>query len=159
MTTPRRILGIDHGQVRIGVAISDPLGLFARPHAVITHHNRETDFAAIGHIIETEQVTKLVIGLPTDSEGSIGSQAKVVIRWAVSLSHLIAVPVVFWDESYSSQLAGSLQPRRRKRAGKHGGKEEPSDDVAAAIMLQDYLDAGGTDNEPGWPLESLSNNE
>jgi putative Holliday junction resolvase len=149
-------MGIDHGQARIGVAISDPMRLFARPHRIIMHSNREADLAEIECIIDTEQVSKVVIGLPTDSEGGVGSQARIAIRWAKALSQTIAVPIVFWDESYSSQSAAALRPRGSKRAGRHSGKGQPADDLAAAIMLQDYLEAGGAENEPGWPLESLS---
>lgn len=152
MSQIRRLMGIDHGEVRIGVALSDPLGMFASPHTIITHSTREEDFAALARIARDEGVVKIVIGLPTDSEGRIGHQAARVVEWARTLAELVSLPIVFWDESYSSvDAAEALQStgKRRRRRG------EPLDDVAAAAILQEYLDAGGSEREPGRPLEDL----
>ncbi len=69
MTESRRLMGIDYGQARIGVALSDPMGLFAKPYRVIIHTNTQADLALLRAIAEQEQVTRIVVGLPTDSQG------------------------------------------------------------------------------------------
>lgn len=151
MSQMRRLMGIDHGEVRIGVALSDPLGMFASPHTIITHSTREEDLAALARIAHSEGVVKIVIGLPTDSEGRIGHQAARVVEWARAFAEVVGVPIVFWDESYSSAGAAEVL----QSTGKRRRRGEPLDDVAAAAILQEYLDAGGSEREPGRPLEDL----
>ena len=153
MTESRRMMGIDYGQARIGVALSDPMGLFARPYRVIIHTNTQADLALLRAIAEQEQVSRIIVGLPTDSQGGIGKQAQSVIRWARKLARVVRLPVTLWDESFSS--AEALAIRQASSRGKRS-KTEPLDDVAAAAILQDYLDAGGADHEPGQPLEAFS---
>lgn len=153
MTDSRRLMGIDYGKARIGVALSDPLGLFARPYRVIVHTSTRDDLALLRAIAEQEQVTRVVVGLPTDSQGRIGSQAQAVIRWARKLARAVRLPIVFWDESYSS--ADALTIRQSSSKSKRN-RSEPLDDIAAAAILQEYLDAGGADHEPGQPLETFS---
>lgn len=145
----QRVMGIDYGEARIGVALSDPLALFATPYCVITRSSLRADFAALRAIVEEQQVVKVVIGLPTDASSKVGTQAAIVIRWARQLARRLRIPIVFWDESYSSRSA-EQSTRRRK------GRPKPLDDVAAAIMLQEYLDARETEDEPGQPLEAYA---
>lgn len=152
MSTTGRLMGIDHGVVRIGVALSDPLGMFASPNMIITHSTTEEDFQTLTDIVRREQVAKIVLGLPTDSEGRIGHQAQIVIDWARELAGQVDVPIVFWDESYSSISASDIL----QRVGKRRKRGEPLDDVAAAAILQEYLDAGGSEREPGQRLEDLT---
>ncbi len=149
MDEARRVMGIDYGEARIGVALSDPLALFATPYCVITRSSLQADFAALRAIAEEQQVVKVVIGLPTDAHSNVGAQAAIVIRWARQLARHLRLPVVFWDESYSSVNAEQFVRRRK-------GRPEPLDDVAAAIMLQEYLDARETEDEPGQPLEAYA---
>lgn len=151
MTQLRRVMGIDHGEVRIGVALSDPLGIVARPHAIITHSTPEADYRALVDMVRDESVAKIVIGLPTDAEGRIGYQAARVVSWARRLAEYVPVPISFWDESYSSVDASEVLQRAGKRR-----RGEALDDVAAATILQDYLDSGGSEREPGRALEDLS---
>jgi putative Holliday junction resolvase len=149
----RRLMGIDHGEKRIGVALSDPLGLFASPLCVIQVASDRQAIEAIGQITEQQQVVKIVIGLPSSAQGTIGAQAQVVVRWARKLARRVAIPVIFWDESFSSVEAEQRRPASRRS---RSGPGRPLDDVAAASILQDYLDAGGGEHEPGQPLESLT---
>lgn len=151
MTTSRRLMGIDHGETRIGVALSDPLGLFASPYTIITHSTPEEDFAALVRIAEDSGVVRVIVGLPTATDGGIGMQARIVIVWARELAEKIKLPVVFWDESYSS--VDALEVRRATGGRRRKGKKGPLDDVAAAALLQEYLDAGESDDEPGQPLK------
>ncbi|HEC24221.1 MAG TPA: Holliday junction resolvase RuvX [Chloroflexi bacterium] len=154
MGESRRLMGIDHGKARIGIALSDPLGLFATPHRILTRRTPEEDFAELQAIIEEAGVVKIVIGLPTDSKGGIGEQARAVIHWARELAQVVEQPIVFWDESYSSLDAQAIRRRRGRRGRRQ--RREPLDDIAAAAILQDYLDSGGATHEPGKPLETLA---
>jgi putative Holliday junction resolvase len=148
-----RLLGIDYGEARIGVAVSDPLRLFARPHTIIKAGASEEDLERLRSIVEDLGVARIVVGLPTDSQGEIGSQALAVVHWARQLAEITDVPIVFWDESYSSEAAQAISKKPRRQAS---GRREAVDDVAAAVILQDYLDAGGGHHEPGTPLQAFS---
>jgi putative Holliday junction resolvase len=128
-----RILAIDHGDVRIGLALSDESGLIARPLQIVKHVSREADAETIARIAGEKEVKRIVVGLPTDEEGEIGHQARKVKRWAEALREVTSIPIVFWDESFSSVEADSATPKRKRR--------EANDDHAAAVMLQNYLDA------------------
>ncbi len=150
MGESQRVMGIDYGEARIGVALSDPLALFATSYCVIKHTTSSADFAALKAIAEEQQVVKVVIGLPTDARSEVGRQAATVIRWARRLASHLHLPVVFWDESYSSRAAEQITRRRK------GRRPEPLDDVAAASMLQEYLDARETEDEPGQPIEAYA---
>jgi putative Holliday junction resolvase len=154
MSESRRLMGIDHGEARIGVALSDPLGLFATPHSTITCTTPEKDFEALAQIAREAEVGRVVVGLPTATDGGIGMQARIVIHWARALAEAIGLPVVLWDESYSS--IDALAARRASGRRKRKGKRESLDDVAAAAILQDYLNAGETNDEPGQPLENFT---
>jgi putative Holliday junction resolvase len=151
MTDVSRIMGIDHGEARIGVALTDPLRLFAQPYAIVPHTDEETALGELKRIVETEGVGKVVVGLPTDAESWVGHQARIVLGWARNLAGKIDVPVIMWDESYSSLDGGAMAASggRRRRSG------DPVDDLAAAAILQDYLDAGGGEHEPGQPLDAF----
>ena len=129
-----RCLGIDHGEARIGLAISDESGTVARPLQILKHVARETDAATIARLATEQEVKLIVVGLPTDEEGEIGHQARKVKRWAEALRAVTSTPIEFWDESFSSQEADSAPPKRREA-------NRANDDRAAAGMLQSYLDA------------------
>lgn len=150
MGESQRVMGLDYGEARIGVALSDPLALFATPYCIIRHTTSAADFAALKAIAEEQQVVKVVIGLPTDAHSEIGKQAATVIRWARRLARHLHLPIVFWDESYSSLAAEQIAQHRK------GRRPKPLDDVAAAAMLQEYLDARETEDEPGQPLEAYA---
>jgi putative holliday junction resolvase len=128
-----RILGIDHGDVRIGLAISDETGAVARPLQIVVHVSREKDAETVARIVRDTDSTLIVVGLPTDSEGEIGPRARKVQRWADAVGQAAAVPIEFWDETFSSQ---AVEASRRKRK-----RDEPIDAHAAAVILQSYLDA------------------
>jgi putative Holliday junction resolvase len=153
MDEETRLLGIDYGEARIGVAITDPLCLFARPHAILQAESDAESLEQIASLVEEMRIVRIVVGLPTDSQSGIGSQALAVILWARRLAALTDVPIVFWDESYSSEAAQAFQKKPRRRSS---GRREAIDDLAAAVILQDYLDAGGSQHEPGTPLQAFS---
>jgi putative Holliday junction resolvase len=131
-----RTLGIDHGDIRIGLALSDEGGLIARPLQVINHIARQADAQTIARIAADKAARLIVVGLPTDSEGDVGPQARKVMRWAEALAEATPIKIYFWDESFSSVEADGLA-----REHKAGGRREANDAIAAAVMLQSYLDA------------------
>jgi putative Holliday junction resolvase len=153
MDEEARLLGIDYGVARIGVAITDPLRLFARPHAILQAGSDAENLERLASLAGEMGVARIVVGLPTDSQGGVGSQALAVILWARRLAGMTGVPIVFWDESYSSEAAQAFHKKPRRRAS---GRREAVDDLAAAVILQDYLDAGGSHHEPGTPLQAFS---
>jgi putative Holliday junction resolvase len=120
------ILAVDPGEVRIGLAISDPTGTVARPLQVITHTSRQQNAAAIAEVATEHAAELILIGLPLDDEGEIGHQARRSLRLVDELRKATRVAVDTWDESGSTQLAGK--------------KDEMIDARAAAFILQDYLD-------------------
>jgi putative holliday junction resolvase len=128
-----RILGIDHGDVRIGLALSDAANLIARPLQVLKHVARTADAQTVARIAVEKKAELIIIGLPVDDEGEVGPQARKVKRWADGLSLVTEIQIEFWDESYSSAEADALTPSRNR--------DEPNDARAAAVMLQNYLDS------------------
>ncbi|MBM4424533.1 MAG: Holliday junction resolvase RuvX [Chloroflexi bacterium] len=127
-----RVLGIDHGNVRIGLALSDESGAVARPLQIVKHVSREADAETVARIAAEKEAKLIVIGLPTDSDGNIGHQARKVQRWAEALKQATAIPIELWDETFSSQEADTLPAHKRG---------EPNDALAAALILQSYLDS------------------
>jgi putative Holliday junction resolvase len=152
-------MGIDHGVARIGVALSDPLGLFARPHRIIARSKGIDEFAELQSIIAQFEVTRIIVGLPTTSTGGISSQAVIVIHWVRELAKIVNLPILLWDESYSSEDALAIQRASGKRKSKDNRNRKPLDDVAAAAILQDYLDTRGDNYEPGQTLEAFADVE
>ena len=131
-----KVLAIDPGDKRIGLAISDPSGTLARPLAVIKHEARVRDAQRIVDIALREKVSLIVVGWALDSMGEVGHRALKSKRLADVVQTLTDIPVKMWDESGSTQAA--IQSRidmgvsRKKRKGH-------LDDVAASILLQDFL--------------------
>nr|MBN1229756.1 Holliday junction resolvase RuvX [Anaerolineae bacterium] len=155
MTEQRRIMGIDHGEVRIGIALSDPFGLFAQPHGVLSAQPSSTAYQTIAKLVSEFDVIKIVVGLPTASDGGTGMQAKKVIEWASRLVHHIDIPLVFWDESYSTHDASKTKPRKGTPPGRR--HQKPIDHIAAATFLQEYLDVSSSEYEPGMTLDDTIN--
>lgn len=136
-----RALGIDFGTVRIGVATSDPGRVIASPFDVITRgQDHAADHAAIARVVDAEDVAVVVVGLPRSMSGKDGAAAKLVRGEADELRAALTVPVVLWDERLSTVSANRALieggVRRKQRKGS-------VDKVAAAVILQSWLDAGG----------------
>ncbi len=134
-----RILALDVGDKRIGVAISDVNQILARSLQVIERRSRQEDFAAVARLVEEYEVEKVVVGYPRSLNGSIGRQARKVKRYATRLAQALSVPVVLWDERLSTVTAEELMrevgPKGRRK------RQKRVDAVAAAVILQDYLDS------------------
>lgn len=133
-----RILAVDPGARRIGLAISDPSGTIANPVGIIEHVGRRQDAAAIVAKAEELGADLIVVGQSLDDEGQPTLEGRRAARLAAALRSLTALPVVLWDEAFTTQDARAARramgARRRQRAGH-------LDDLAATVLLQSYLDA------------------
>lgn len=126
-----RLLGLDLGMSRSGVAVSDEMGMMATPLAVLRRHReRAADFRDILALVARERVVGVVVGLPTDDSEK---QARWVRRYAGRLARVLPVPLAFWDESLSTVEASELLV--------WAGGRSPVDAVAAAVVLRDFLEA------------------
>lgn len=133
--SPGRVIALDVGERRIGVAVSDPTGTLATPHSVIRRRSKAEDFAAVARLVIELEVERVVVGLPLSLNGEVGPQARRVSRYAQALAQRLDVPVELHDERYSTITADALlaESGRKRRV--------PIDAAAAAVILQDYLDS------------------
>jgi putative Holliday junction resolvase len=139
VTEPKgRLLGIDFGTVRIGLAVSDPDRIVASPLATYTRKSESQDAAYFAKIVAETQAVALVLGLPIHSDGSESDKSREARAFGEWLMHVTNLQVVFWDERFTTVRAeealmeAKLNPRQRK---------ERRDRVAAQMILQAYLDA------------------
>jgi len=131
-----KVLAVDPGDRRIGLAISDPTGTISRPLCVLRHESRELDAQQIVQIACKEEAELIIVGWALDSEGQVGYQARKSQRLADAIRENAAIPVDMWDESGTTQAA--IQSRIALGVGKKKRKGH-LDDLAASILLQDYL--------------------
>ncbi len=133
-----RTMGLDYGTKRIGVAISDPEGTMAHPLDTIEVKDDGSHMACITTIVRDYGITKVVVGLPYNMDGSIGASGEKVIAWSEELKAILDLPVILWDERLTTSEAHdfllSLNVKGKKR--KH-----IVDKIAAGIILKDYLDS------------------
>jgi len=131
-----RYLGIDYGEKRVGIALSDPLGLTAQPRAFLA--NNKSLIAEIGDLLDEFEVTTIILGLPKDREGNDSAKALEVRAFAEKLKSAHPVDIVFKDERYSTKaverhlIAADVSRGKRKKV---------IDSAAAAFILQGFLDA------------------
>lgn len=130
-----RVLALDPGERRVGIAISDPTGTVARPLQTLARKSKEKDFAAIAALVAEHDVGLVVIGRPLSLDGAEGPQARRVARYGSALADRLPVPVVSWDERFTTTEAEEII---RQNRGKKRGKNE-LDAIAAAVILQRYL--------------------
>jgi putative Holliday junction resolvase len=139
-----RMLALDVGDRRIGVAISDASGLIATPLTVIHRSSKAADFQRIAAAILGHGARTLVVGIPLDADDSKGPQALRVERYVAALAGALRaqgldVPLVLWDE-HGSTLAAQEAMIAAGRTARH--RRAHADSAAAAAILQDYLDSG-----------------
>ncbi len=134
----KRIMALDLGEKRIGVAISDETQLIARSYTVIERTSRAADFTRIAEIVDREGVGSLLVGLPVELDGTEGPLAEWVRDYSGALAEHLGLDLTFWDESFTSKQASASMRARGIRAR---DQKEWIDAVAAAFILQDYLDA------------------
>ncbi|WP_162909925.1 Holliday junction resolvase RuvX [Aggregatilinea lenta] len=151
---PGRLIGVDYGLKVVGLAICDPTGLLSRPLQLLYRRSKVEDFAVIGQLVAEHSAAGLVVGLPeSPPEITVYTHADRVRLWASRLAAAVSVPVYLFDERYSSQEAEDIL--------RDEGRDLPEriDAVAAAIILQGFLDArreGLPWPEPVEPAEEQS---
>jgi putative Holliday junction resolvase len=144
-----RVLGLDVGDRRVGIAISDPTGVLVRPLQTLVRSSRAEDFAAIAALVAEYEVELVVVGQPLSLDGTEGPQARRIARYAQLLADRLAVPVVLWDERYTTAAAEEiLLQSRGKRKRRRARDEGEVDAIAAAVILQSYLE-GQDEGLPG----------
>ena len=133
-----RILAVDPGSKDIGLAISDPTGTIAGPLTVLPHVARLVDAASVAQLALTHAAGLIVVGQSFDDDGRLSFEGRRAQRFAQALTTQTAIPVVMWDESFTTQTARQARiqmgVRRRDRAGH-------LDDLAATVLLQSYLES------------------
>ncbi|MEW6278673.1 MAG: Holliday junction resolvase RuvX [Candidatus Eremiobacterota bacterium] len=128
-----RLMGIDYGRRRVGVALSDPSGRIASPHSTLDGRRLGTLLEEIAGLVRAHEVAELVVGLPVNMDGSLGPQARDAERFAGILRDRLGLPVELQDERLTTAQAGSAL-----RQG--GGDPRAVDRVAASLILQAFLD-------------------
>jgi putative Holliday junction resolvase len=143
-----RIMGLDIGSRTIGVAISDELGITAQGLKTIKRRSMGDDLNELSLIVAQFNVTKIVVGLPKNMNGTIGTQAEAIFQWVKDAREKIDLPMVSWDERLSTVEASrtllEADLSRKKRKG-------VIDKVAAVLILQGYLDQTGNQNDEPFP--------
>jgi len=138
-----RSLGLDIGEKRTGVAISDPQGRFALPLTVISHSRQDAALNDIVELARQYDIGQIIVGLPYSLNGSLGQQAHKVKALAQRLSSLAGLDVELWDERLSTVAADRLLTEAGVKKAK---KKQHRDAIAAAIVLQGFLDS--LDSQP-----------
>ncbi|HMP38912.1 MAG TPA: Holliday junction resolvase RuvX [Roseiflexaceae bacterium] len=133
-------MALDIGGRRIGVAVSDPTRTLASPLTTLHAQPRSTVFSRIRRLLEEQEATALVVGLPVSLNGAIGPQAREVQQFVEELRPLIEIPIHFVDERLTSVAADRMMSELGIRPEK---RKERIDQVAASLILQDFLDADG----------------
>ncbi len=131
-----RLLGIDYGEKRIGIAVSDELGITARGLMTMTRRGLKHDMEEIGRVAESHGVEGIVVGYPVRLDGTRGIQCEKVDRFIKVLEAKVPLPIVRWDESLSTREAEDILTEALVRGKK---RKAIVDKLAASIILQSYL--------------------
>ncbi|MFA5322307.1 MAG: Holliday junction resolvase RuvX [Smithella sp.] len=133
-----RILGLDYGEKRIGVAVCDELGLTAQGLPTIIRKNKKHDWEILKNLVANYKLDRIVIGYPVKLDGSEGVQCEKVNRFALLIEKTFALPVVKWQETLSTKEAEEILINSGVRWEK---RKKMVDKLAACLILQGYLDS------------------
>jgi len=139
-----RLMGLDIGSRTIGVAITDELRITAQALKTIRRKSKEEDFKEIIRVIDQFKIGKIVVGLPKNMNGTLGKQAEKVLQWIKAIREKVDLPIVTWDERFSTVeasrvlLEADLSRRKRKKT---------IDKLAAVIILQGYIEKDRNQND------------
>jgi putative pre-16S rRNA nuclease len=142
------VLAIDYGKKRLGLALSDEFCVTSRPYATWTRINRRRDLARLRELVREQGVRRVVVGLPLHLDGAPSEMSQEAKSFAMRVEKALGLPVEMMDERLTSwearETISNLSPSKRARRGPSSrsgtNKKTPLDDIAAAIMLRDYLD-------------------
>lgn len=139
MADPGRILAIDYGTRRVGLAMTDPLRIIAQGAGTL--ENQGDIPARVAALVAERGVTAIVVGMPYAPDGKSGAMGEEILKFVEVLRGELSVPVVTWDESYTSVdarsafIAGGMKKKQRREKAR-------VDEMAARLLLQDYLEKG-----------------
>ena len=138
MTTTARVLGVDPGTARIGLALSDEIGCMAHPLRTLRGGSEEENARAIAEVVREKSCPTVILGLPRNMNGTYGPAAEKSRSLAAALEPLTEARVILWDE----RLTTAAATRRLQEAGRNSREQRSVIDQAAAVqILQDWLDA------------------
>jgi len=135
-----RILGIDLGSKRIGLAVSDEQGVIAFPAGVLESRGRKRNLSALRALIVERSIEQAVVGLPLHLDGRRGPEAEEATRFAADLARTANIPVEMLDERWTSMEAERLLEQAPRRGKQNRRSEGKVDEMAASIILRTYLD-------------------
>jgi len=135
----RRILGLDYGAKRIGVSLSDPLKILATAYGAVA--NTPAKWKRIAEIIEQEAVELIVVGMPLTLKGEKGRKAQEVESFIMDLESRVGVPVLSWDERFTTSIAQQTQHSMGTKRSERQARDGSLDAMAASVMLQGFLDS------------------
>jgi len=139
VATEQRILGVDYGEKRIGLSVSDPLGIIATPYGTVK--NDSDLWSQMKEIVLREKIALVVVGLPVTLRGERRSKAAEVELFIERLESETGLDVLCWDERYSTSIARRTLIDMNTRKKERNAKSGTLDSMAAAIILQGYLDS------------------
>src|SRR5690349_7808036 len=139
-----RILGLDVGARRIGIAISDALGITAQGVSTLERRNRRYDLAALRKLLTEYEVLEIVVGNPLRMSGQTGTQAEKMLDFARQIEKEFSLPVYLWDERLSTAEAHRLLDETGIRDSR---RKEVIDKMAAVLILQSFLDARAANSQ------------
>jgi putative Holliday junction resolvase len=132
-----RVIALDVGSKRVGFAISDEIGVIATPRGILRRQSYNKDATAVGELVEREQAERVIVGLPTGLSGRPTEQTRRAERFAEMLASRLPVPVELWDERLTTVMARQIRPSSTRTPHREA---ESLDAIAAALILQSYLD-------------------
>ena len=133
-----RVLGVVYGERRIGLALSDPLGIIAKPLTIIGRKKTADHISRISEIVSERKITSIVVGLPLTLKGDYSKQTEIVLAFIDQLKSDLQIPIMTVDERLSSVAAKKSLQAQAVKTGHNKGRV---DETAAAIFLQEYLDS------------------
>jgi putative holliday junction resolvase len=139
-----RLLGIDFGTVRVGLAISDPDRIIASALRVYARRSEATDAIFFQEVVKEERIGKIIVGLPIRGRGEEGEKAKQAREYGAWLKEVTQLPLAFYDERFTTMEA---EDSMWKAGMTHKKRQQRRDMLAAQIMLQGYIDAGCPEEE------------
>ena len=132
-----RILGVDFGEKRIGLAVSDPMGITAQGLPTLENKGKKQMLVELEKICRAQGADELVIGLPRNMDGSFGPKANEIQALVPELEQILKIPILTWDERLTSRQAGRLMIEQGLSRRK---QKQSSDRLAATLILQSYLE-------------------
>ncbi len=136
-----KIMAVDYGKMRIGIALTDPMGIIAQPYLTITYNSRKDLIKRLKFISEQNSVGLILVGNPVSLDGRTNEMSEEINRFVKDLKKSLKIEVQLWDERFTSKYALRVLKD-------HGIKKKNLDEIAASLMLEEYLRQRTNGSEP-----------